>query len=95
MLYLAHLLQLKRLQVVVYRVHIALPKSRGFSNLLGNIVDIRSPADTRAYVERIERRLQTKVSLHPNAEGGGKIEINYFNLEDLERIGAMLLGESQ
>ena len=52
-------------------------------------------ADTRAYVERIERRLQTKVSMHPNADGGGKIEINYFNLEDLERIGAMLLGESQ
>jgi len=52
-------------------------------------------ADTRAYIERIERRLQTKVSLHPNADGGGKIEINYFNLEDLERIGRMLLGEPQ
>ncbi len=51
-------------------------------------------ADTRAYVERIERRLQTKVSLHPNSDGGGKIEVNYFDLEDLERIGAMLLGES-
>lgn len=50
--------------------------------------------DTRAYVERIERRLQTKVHLQPNAAGGGKIEINYFNLEDLERIGEMLLGES-
>lgn len=51
--------------------------------------------DTRAYVERIERRLQTKVSLHPNAKGGGRLEINYFNLEDLERLGAMLLGEGQ
>lgn len=51
--------------------------------------------DTRAYVERIERRLQTKVSLQPNAKGGGKLEINYFNLEDLERLGAMLLGEGQ
>ena len=49
--------------------------------------------DTRAYVERIERRLQTKVTLHPNAKGGGRLEINYFNLEDLERLGAMLLGE--
>lgn len=48
--------------------------------------------DTRAYVERIERRLQTKVTLHPNASGGGRIEINYFNLEDLERLGGMLLG---
>ncbi|MGY8736078.1 MAG: ParB/RepB/Spo0J family partition protein, partial [bacterium] len=51
-------------------------------------------ADTRAYVERIERHLQTKVSLHPNADDSGKIEINYFNMEDLERLGAMLLGES-
>jgi ParB family chromosome partitioning protein len=50
--------------------------------------------DTRAYVERIERRLQTKVSLHANEDGSGKLEINYFNLEDLERLGTMLLGES-
>jgi ParB family transcriptional regulator, chromosome partitioning protein len=50
-------------------------------------------ADTRAYVERIERRLQTKVNLQRKAGGGGKIEINFFNLEDLERIGEMLLGE--
>jgi ParB family chromosome partitioning protein len=50
--------------------------------------------DTRAYVERIERRLQTKVTLHPTAEGGGKLEVNFFNLEDLERIGGLLLGEN-
>jgi len=51
--------------------------------------------DTRAYVERIERRLQTKVTLHPNTKGGGRLEINYFNLEDLERLGEMLLGEAE
>jgi ParB family chromosome partitioning protein len=50
--------------------------------------------DTRAYVERIERRLQTKVTLQANPDGSGKLEINYFNLEDLERLGNMLLGES-
>jgi len=49
--------------------------------------------DTRAYVERIERHLQTRVTLHPGQNGSGKIEINYFDLEDLERIGGMLLGE--
>jgi ParB family chromosome partitioning protein len=48
--------------------------------------------DTRAYLERLERRLQTRVSLHPAAGGGGKLEISYFNLEDLERIGNLLLG---
>jgi ParB family chromosome partitioning protein len=48
--------------------------------------------DTRAYLERLERRLQTRVALHPAAGGGGKLEISYFNLEDLERIGNLLLG---
>ena len=52
-------------------------------------------ADTRAFVERIERHLQTKVTLHPNAGDGGKIEINYFNFEDLERLGNMLLGDER
>lgn len=50
--------------------------------------------DTRAYLERLERRLQTRVALHPAADGGGKLEIRYFNLEDLERIGSLLLGHS-
>jgi ParB family chromosome partitioning protein len=49
--------------------------------------------DTRAFLERIERRLQTRVTLHPAASGGGRIEISYFDLEDLERLGALLLGE--
>lgn len=47
--------------------------------------------DTRAFIERIERRLQTRVSLHPTSGGGGKLEISYFNLEDLERLGNLLL----
>ena len=49
--------------------------------------------DTRAYLERLERRLQTRVALHPAPGGGGKLEISYFNLEDLERIGELLLGQ--
>jgi ParB family chromosome partitioning protein len=51
--------------------------------------------DTRAYVERIERHLQTRVTLRSTAEGGGKLEINFFNLEDLERIGGLLFGDSR
>ncbi|MAG32551.1 MAG: hypothetical protein CL908_16835 [Deltaproteobacteria bacterium] len=50
--------------------------------------------DTRAFIARIERHLQTKVALHPGAHGGGKLEINYYNLEDLERIGMLLAGEA-
>ncbi len=50
-------------------------------------------ADTRAFVDRIQRRLQTHVSLHRNSDGSGKLEIRYFNLEDLERVGGLLLSE--
>ena len=49
--------------------------------------------DTRAFLERIERRLQTRVALHPAAGGGGKLEISYFSLEDLERLGSLLVGQ--
>ncbi len=50
-------------------------------------------ADTRAFVDRIQRRLQTHVSLHRKSDGSGKLEIRYFNLEDLERLGGLLLSE--
>jgi len=50
-------------------------------------------ADTRAFVDRIERHLQTRVSLHANSDGSGKLEIRYFNLEDLERLGGLLVSE--
>ncbi|MFP6655864.1 MAG: ParB/RepB/Spo0J family partition protein [Myxococcota bacterium] len=51
--------------------------------------------DTRAFIERLERHLQTRVALHPAGKGGGKLEIAFFNPEDLERIGDLLLGETQ
>jgi len=51
--------------------------------------------DTRAFVTRIEQSLQTRVSLYPNADGSGSIEIKYFNLEDLERLGGRLIGEGR
>lgn len=51
--------------------------------------------NTRAFVERLERHLQTKVALHPGGKGGGKLEIAFFSHEDLERIGGLLLGETR
>lgn len=50
--------------------------------------------DTRAFVERIERKLQTKVTLHAGPSGAGRLEIKYFDLGDLERIGGLLLGDA-
>ncbi len=62
----------------------AAPEAKSFAAL---------DADTRAFVDRIERRLQTRVSLLPNSDGSGKLEIRYFNLEDLGRLGGLLLSE--
>ena len=50
--------------------------------------------DTRAFLDRIERKLQTKVTLHAGPGGAGRLEIKYFDLEDLERIGGLLLGDA-
>ncbi len=59
--------------------------------------DPKSPTDSKpkdAHVSKIEddlrRRFGTRVSLKSNSENRGKIEIEFFNLEDLERILDML-----
>ena len=50
----------------------------------------KSPAPKDPHVESIEddlrRRLGTKVHLKANAEWKGKIEIDFYDLDDLERI---------
>jgi ParB family chromosome partitioning protein len=68
--------------------------SRKPSAMKNETAAARLDPDTKAFVERIERRLQTKVVLHPGSDGAGRLEIKYFSLEDLERIGGLLLGES-
>jgi ParB family chromosome partitioning protein len=35
---------------------------------------------------KLRRRLGTNVSIIPNSQGGGKLEIEYYNQEDLDRI---------
>ena len=54
----------------------------------------KSPAPKDPHVESIEddlrRRLGTKVHLKANAEWKGKIEIDFYNLDDLERILELL-----
>jgi ParB family chromosome partitioning protein len=59
--------------------------------------DPKSPTDSKpkdAHVSKIEddlrRRFGTRVSLKSNSENRGKIEIEFFNLDDLERILDML-----
>jgi ParB family chromosome partitioning protein len=44
-----------------------------------------------ALAESIQQYLGTKVSLRSNANGSGKIEIEFFSLQDLERIAELIL----
>ena len=46
--------------------------------------------------ERLTRRLGTRVSIHPGrAKNTGKIVVDYYSLEDFDRIGSALgLAES-
>jgi len=50
-------------------------------------------ADTRAFLERVEHRFQTRAHIHGDAKRG-RIEIEYFSAEDLQRIAGLLLGEA-
>ena len=49
--------------------------------------------NTRAAIAEMERVLGTKVKLLPRARKGGRIEIEYYSLEDLHRIYAVIVGE--
>jgi len=52
-----------------------------------NIID----ANKRELKEKLEYKFGTKVNLLENKNGSGKIEINYYNQEDLNRILDLLL----
>jgi len=49
-------------------------------------------ADTRALVDRLQQHLQTRVQLKSGPGKSGRIEISYFDLEELERLTDLLLG---
>jgi ParB family chromosome partitioning protein len=40
----------------------------------------------QAVEEALQERLRTRVSVQPNADGSGRIEIQFFNSEDLDRL---------
>jgi ParB family chromosome partitioning protein len=50
-------------------------------------------ANTRAAESKLRRRLGTQVHILPNASGdGGKIEVQYYNENDLQRLYALIIG---
>jgi len=52
-----------------------------------------SDANTRAAESKLRRRLGTQVHILPNQSGeGGKIEVQYYNEADLQRVYEMIMG---
>jgi ParB family chromosome partitioning protein len=54
----------------------------------------RTDATLAALVERLQSALGTRVRIHPSGRGG-RIEIEYYSQEELERLLSVLLGERQ
>ena len=54
-----------------------------------------SDANTRAAESKLRRRLGTQVHILPNQSGeGGKIEVQYYNESDLQRLYEIIIGSS-
>jgi ParB family chromosome partitioning protein len=52
-----------------------------------------SDANTRAAESKLRRRLGTQVHILPNQSGdGGKIEVQYYNDSDLQRVYELIMG---
>ena len=44
--------------------------------------------------ERLQQTFGTKVTLRPSSGGAGRIEIEYYSSQELDRLVELLLGQS-
>jgi ParB family chromosome partitioning protein len=49
--------------------------------------------NVRAAIHELERKLGTRVRIVPKSEQRGRIEIEYYSIDDLTRIYEMIVGE--
>jgi ParB family chromosome partitioning protein len=63
----------------------AQPKETGEAPLDPNV---------KAAIQEMERTLGTKVRVIERAKGAGRIEIEYYSQDDLDRIYAVIVGEA-
>jgi ParB family chromosome partitioning protein len=56
--------------------------------------EIRIDPNVKAAIQAMEQRLGTKVQIHEGARGKGRIEIEYYSADDLDRIYEIIAGES-
>ncbi|MEP7361758.1 MAG: ParB/RepB/Spo0J family partition protein [Acidobacteriota bacterium] len=51
--------------------------------------------NVKAALEELERHLGTRVKIAEKGQGSGKIEIEFYSMEDLDRIYSLIVGESE
>jgi ParB family chromosome partitioning protein len=56
--------------------------------------EVQSDPNVKAAIAELERRLGTKVRIIERAKQKGRIEIDYYSTDDLDRIYAAIVGES-
>jgi len=58
------------------------------------LAEVRMDPNVKAAVQAMEQRLGTKVRVHERARGKGRIEIEYYSADDLDRIYEIIVGDS-
>jgi ParB family chromosome partitioning protein len=56
--------------------------------------EVRIDPNVKAAIQAMEQKLGTKVRIQEKAKGKGRIEIDYYSAEDLDRIYEIITGES-
>ena len=56
--------------------------------------EIRIDPNVKAAIQAMEEKLGTKVKIHEGARGKGRIEIEYYSAEDLDRIYEIIAGSN-
>ena len=59
-----------------------------------HVDEVKIDPNVKAAIQEMERKLGTRIHVKEGAKGRGKIEIEYYSAEDLNRIYDTIMGES-
>ena len=57
------------------------------------VEEVQIDPNVKAAIKQLENALGTKVRIVEKAKRGGRIEIDYYSQEDLDRIYSIITGE--
>ena len=60
-----------------------------------HVDEVQVDPNVKAAIQEMERKLGTRVRILEKAKKGGKIEIEYYSSEDLDRIYEVIVGEAK